>query len=96
MQLFFHDNIPEGLFHLDPEESKHLIKVLRKSQGDKVDFTDGQGYLYQCVILDPNPKKAGLKVEKKSYEPEEDFYIHLAICPTKNPERIEWMIEKIT
>lgn len=96
MQLFFHENIPEGLFHLDPEESKHLIKVLRKDQGDKVDFTDGHGYLYQCVILDPNPKKAGLKVVERFYDPEDDYYIHLAICPTKNPDRIEWMIEKIT
>jgi len=96
MQLFFHDNITENIFHLDQEESKHLIKVLRKNQGDKVDFTDGQGYLYHCVILDPNPKKAGLKVMERFYEPEDDYYIHLAICPTKNPERMEWMIEKIT
>jgi 16S rRNA (uracil1498-N3)-methyltransferase len=62
MQLFFHEQITENLFHLDQEESKHLIKVLRKGLGDKVDFTDGQGYLYRCVILDPNPKKAGLRV----------------------------------
>ena len=96
MQLFFHENITENIFFLDPEESKHLIKVLRKDQGDKVDFTDGHGYLYQCVILDPNPKKAGLKVVERFFEPEDDYYIHLAICPTKNPDRMEWMIEKIT
>lgn len=96
MQLFFHDNISENTFHLDPEESKHMIKVLRKNQGDTVDFTNGLGYLFHCVILDPNPKKAGLKVMERFYEPEDDYHIHLAICPSKNPERMEWMIEKIT
>jgi 16S rRNA (uracil1498-N3)-methyltransferase len=96
MQLFFHENITENTFHLDQEESKHLIKVLRKNQGDKVVFTDGLGYLYHCIILDANPKKAGIKVFERFFDPEDDFYIHLAICPTKNPDRMEWMIEKIT
>ncbi|MCL6259924.1 16S rRNA (uracil(1498)-N(3))-methyltransferase [Aquiflexum sp. TKW24L] len=96
MQLFFHENITENTFYLDQEESKHLIKVLRKIQGDKVDFTDGQGYLYQSVIIDDNPKKAGIKVLKRLFDPEDDYYIHLAICPTKNPDRMEWMMEKIT
>jgi 16S rRNA (uracil1498-N3)-methyltransferase len=96
MQLFFHDHITEDIFHLDPEESKHLIKVLRKNQGDKVKFTDGQGYMYHCVILENNPKKAGIKVMERFYDPEDDYFIHLAICPTKNPDRMEWMIEKIT
>jgi 16S rRNA (uracil1498-N3)-methyltransferase len=96
MQLFFHEQITENLFHLDQEESKHLIKVLRKGLGDKVDFTDGQGYLYRCGIVDANPKKAGLRVTETLFDPEDDYHIHLAICPTKNPDRIEWMIEKIT
>lgn len=96
MQLFFHENIAEDTFHLDQEESKHLIKVLRKNQGDKVVFTDGLGFLYHCIILDANPKKAGIKVVERFFDPEDDYYIHLAICPTKNPDRMEWMIEKIT
>jgi 16S rRNA (uracil1498-N3)-methyltransferase len=96
MQLFFHQHITENTFNLDQEESKHLIKVLRKGLGDKVDFTDGQGYLYRCVILEDNPKKAGIKVIERLFDPEDDYYIHLAICPTKNPDRMEWMIEKIT
>ncbi|MCH6201871.1 16S rRNA (uracil(1498)-N(3))-methyltransferase [Aquiflexum sp. LQ15W] len=96
MQLFFHENISENTFHLDQEESKHLIKVLRKNQGDRVDFTDGQGYLYHCIVLDANQKRAGIKVLERLFDPEDDHYIHLAICPTKNPDRMEWMIEKIT
>ena len=96
MQLFFHQNIQEESFHLEAEESKHLIKVLRKAKGDKVNFTDGKGCLYNCVITEANPKKAVLNIEKRNYIPEDDYYIHLAISPTKNGERMEWMIEKIT
>jgi len=96
MQLFFHENISENTFHLDQEESKHLIKVLRKNQGDRVDFTDGQGYLYHCIVLDANQKRAGIKVLERLFDPQDDHYIHLAICPTKNPDRMEWMIEKVT
>jgi 16S rRNA (uracil1498-N3)-methyltransferase len=96
MQLFFAEHIEGNTFHLDPEESNHLIKVLRKSKGERVSFTDGKGYLYQCVIQDANPKKTKLSVESRHFTPEEDFYIHLAICPTKNADRMEWMVEKIT
>lgn len=96
MQLFFYQNIQEDSFHLEAEESKHLIKVLRKTQGDKVKFTDGKGCLYTCIITEANPKKAVLSIEERNYIPEDDYYIHLAISPTKNAERMEWMIEKIT
>lgn len=96
MQLFFHENIQEPSFHLDTEESKHLIKVLRRQQGDKVNFTDGKGCLFECTIIDANPKKAVLQVTQRLYTPDDDYYIHLAISPTKNSERMEWMVEKLT
>ncbi|MFD2203578.1 16S rRNA (uracil(1498)-N(3))-methyltransferase [Shivajiella indica] len=96
MQLFFHENTKDNTFHLPPEESKHLIKVLRKTIGDKVNFTDGKGCLYSCIIIDDNPRKTILKIDNRHYIPDDDFYIHLAICPTKNTDRMEWMVEKIT
>jgi len=96
MQLFFQENIPQGGFELASEESKHLVKVLRKSLGDTVFFTDGRGVLYTCQIVDINPKKTKLKVLHQEDLPRDDHYIHLAIAPTKNQERMEWMVEKIT
>jgi 16S rRNA (uracil1498-N3)-methyltransferase len=96
MQLFFHENTKNNLIHLSPEESKHLIKVLRKKKGDKVNFTDGKGCLYTCIIFDDNPRNAVLIIDERHYIPEDDYYIHLAICPTKNADRMEWMVEKIT
>ena len=64
MQLFFHENTNDDQFTLDAEESKHLIKVLRKTQGDRVNFTNGKGSLFHCIILDDNPKKAQIRIEE--------------------------------
>lgn len=96
MQLFFQENITPPLITLDPDESKHLTRVLRKKQGDLISLTNGQGKLFECVILEADPSKTTLKVLKTMEVPEENFYIHLAIAPTKSPDRMEWMVEKIT
>lgn len=96
MQLFYHENTQEDNFYLEQEESKHLIKVLRKHAGDKVNFTDGNGCLFSCTILDPNPKKTKVQIDQRHFTPPDDYYIHLAISPTKNADRMEWMVEKAT
>ena len=96
MPLFFQENIQPPEIHLEPEESKHLIRVLRKKTGDSVELTDGNGNLYHCRIQDANPKKTSLLVIDVEKTPEDNFRIHLAIAPTKSPDRMEWMVEKIT
>lgn len=96
MQLFFQEKIDFPITYLDEEESKHLVKVLRKKQGDPVQLTNGKGQVFECVILDVNPKKTSLKVLNSSEVPQDNFHIHLAIAPTKSPDRMEWMMEKIT
>lgn len=96
MQLFFHDNIKGDTFELDPKESNHLGKVLRKSIGELVYFTNGKGSVFTCLLEDNNPKKCKLKVVEQVFTPLEKFHIHLAIAPTKNSDKMEWMLEKIT
>lgn len=96
MQLFFQENITPPSITLDPEESKHLTRVLRKKQGDSVSLTNGKGEVFECVIQEANQKKTILQVVSSSQVPEDDFHIHLAIAPTKSPDRMEWMVEKIT
>lgn len=96
MQLFFQENINSPLITLEPDESKHLCRVLRKKQGDHVFVTNGAGTLFECVILEANPKKTSLKVIDTIQVARDDFHIHLALAPTKSPDRMEWMVEKIT
>ena len=96
MQLFFQEKIDTPITDLDEEESRHLVKVLRKKQGDPLRLTNGKGQVFDCVILEANPKKSSLKVLTSTEIPEDDYHIHLAIAPTKSPDRMEWMVEKIT
>ena len=96
MQLFFQEDMSQNPFELGTEESKHLIKVLRKSVGDLVYFTDGRGGIFTCRIKEISLKKTLLSISDTQLIPKEDYHIHLAIAPTKNQDRLEWMVEKIT
>ncbi len=96
MQLFFQESISSPTTYLNEEESKHLVRVLRKKKGDQILLTDGKGMLYTCVLEEANPKKASLTVLASQEAEKDPFYIHLAIAPTKSPDRMEWMVEKIT
>jgi 16S rRNA (uracil1498-N3)-methyltransferase len=96
VQLFFQENITLPITQLTEEESKHLIRVLRKKQGEQITLTNGQGMVYEAVILDSNPKRATLKILSSKEAELDPFTIHLAIAPTKSPDRMEWMVEKIT
>jgi 16S rRNA (uracil1498-N3)-methyltransferase len=96
MQLFFQESITSPITYLTEEESKHLVRVLRKKKGDQILLTDGKGMLYTCVLDQADPKKASLTVLSSKEADLDSFYIHLVIAPTKSPDRMEWMVEKIT
>lgn len=96
MQLFYQEEIKGTELVLDPDESRHLTKVLRKPVGDIVMFTNGKGSLFNCRIEDNDPKKARLVIVSQEFVPKPIHHIHLAIAPTKNADRMEWMMEKIT
>ncbi len=96
MQLFFDENISAESFELPAEESRHLVKALRKNVGDLVHFTNGKGTLFTCRIEALQMQRTKLKVVDSTFIPGDRYPIHLAIAPTKNQDRIEWMVEKIT
>ncbi|HZI24022.1 MAG TPA: 16S rRNA (uracil(1498)-N(3))-methyltransferase, partial [Chryseolinea sp.] len=86
--------IPHGIFFLDPDESRHVVKVLRKKQGEKIRITDGQGIFYDATITKPDPHQCLFEVIAQMEDPPNAFAIHVAISPTKNTDRIEWFVEK--
>ncbi len=97
MNLFYAENIKPPVFDLPTEESKHIIRVLRKNNGDNITITDGKGSFYDCKIIDANPKHCTLEVQNTiPDENKRDYYIHIAIAPTKNIARTEWFLEKCT
>lgn len=94
MNLFYQPAISQGILHLDPDESRHAIKVLRLQKGDAIELTDGYGYLYQAIVQESNPKECSFIIVDKKEIPSRDFTIAIAIAPTKNMDRTEWFIEK--
>ncbi len=94
MQLFYEPNITGDQFHLNEDEARHCIKVLRKKAGDLINIIDGKGTFYVCEIKEANSKSCHLAIKEKTSEEKRTFKIHLAIAPTKNLDRIEWLVEK--
>lgn len=96
MQLFFKESIKEkGIDFLDEEESKHCVKVLRLAKGDTFHLTNGRGVLAKVQISNANARKCEIQtVDYQFFAKEKNYIIHLAIAPTKNAERMEWLVEK--
>ncbi len=94
MQLFYSPDItPSALCTLDPEESRHAVRVLRMRQGDPIDVTDGRGALHHCTILEAREKGCVVQPLTSDLRPPTSD-LHLAVAPTKNPSRMEWLVEK--
>jgi 16S rRNA (uracil1498-N3)-methyltransferase len=96
MQVFFANIFTDtDTILLSTEESKHCIRVLRHKNGDIIHVIDGKGNLYETEIIEANPQACLSKIiNKKQIMPSKSYYLHIAISPTKNIDRIEWMIEK--
>ena len=98
MQLFYNPDIDETTesFSFDKEESRHIIKVLRKKDSDILHVTNGLGFLFETEITLASDNKCTVQVlsVKKADEPK--FRLHLAVAPTKMNDRFEWFLEKAT
>jgi 16S rRNA (uracil1498-N3)-methyltransferase len=96
VNLFYQPLLSEGALHLDADESRHCTRVLRRRNGDSIRITDGQGFFYEALITNANPAKCEFAIQARTSEPERNYLIHIAIAPTKNPDRTEWFVEKAT
>jgi len=94
-QFFYSDNIFNDNIILSDEEACHVLKVLRKNQGDKIFVVDGKGGLYETALESDDINKCRLKIldEHKEFG-KPNHYIHIAISPPKSHGRIEWFVEK--
>ena len=87
--------INHTIAELTAEESWHCTKVLRFKAGDEIGVIDGKGNFYEAQLSTVNEKKClanittGPRLQNKH-----PYYLHLAIAPTKNIDRMEWMVEK--
>lgn len=97
MHIFYTPDITQNTYTLNEEESKHCVRVLRLTIGSIVNLVDGKGGFYTAEITSDNPKKVSLSILKVETEfHKRNHYLHIAVAPTKNIDRIEWFLEKAT
>lgn len=98
MQLFYNPTISEKdtSFVFNKEESKHIIKVLRKKESDILFVTNGLGYLFKTEIALASDSKCTVTILLFEKEEPSKVQLHLAVAPTKMNERYEWFLEKAT
>jgi len=93
MHIFFAPTFPEES-SLSEEESKHAFRVLRLKVGDTIEVINGRGSFYTCEITSLDKRTCELSTLSEKKENPRSFYLHIAIAPTKNIDRIEWFVEK--
>ena len=96
MRLFYAEQIEMPNFTFDESESKHIAKVLRLKVGGKLMLTDGKGFFYESEISEVSKKTCSVKILRKEQQVKHNYYLHVAISPTKNNDRFEWFLEKAT
>ena len=106
MEIFYSEDIAGGFVRLDAEESAHCVRVLRHREGDSIVVVDGAGTMYHCtiasVIAGRDRQSRGVPTVTARIDSTEPgwhghpYRLTMAVCPTKNIDRYEWMVEKLT
>lgn len=95
MHFFYQPDLSKEFIHLDEDESKHAIRVLRMTIGEQVEVVDGKGQRVIAEVTNDHPKRCELQiVSRKTDTSPRNYYLHVAVAPTKSIDRIEWFLEK--
>ena len=97
MEIFFGQLVNADTIKFDTQESLHIVKVMRHKENDHIYAMDGSGVLFECILLTANSNNASAHI--LSSTPgwgTHNYDLTLAVCPTKNNERFEWLGEKAT
>jgi len=97
MKRFYSTHIQGCTIYLAAEEAQHCSKVLRCKTGDIVEVLNGSGVLYRGEIIQLSKQEVQIEIKEILQPSTENHHkLSIAICPTKNPARLEWFIEKAT
>tara|TARA_R110002074_G_scaffold203432_3_gene371357 strand:+ start:27357 stop:28064 length:708 start_codon:yes stop_codon:yes gene_type:complete len=98
MQLFYNSDLKatDTVFTFDSNESKHIIKVLRKKIGDVLWITNGEGYLFEAKIIGDSIKQCEIELISSKKTHPKSHWLHMVVAPTKMNDRFEWFLEKVT
>lgn len=81
---------------LPEDEVRHCVRVLRLSEGERLEVVDGKGNLFVCRLVNADLRHCLVDIEDRQSLPAHwGCDISIAIAPTKNIDRLEWMVEKV-
>ncbi len=98
-EFFYVDpsKVGEKFLTIEDDEAKHIVRVLRKSEGELLWVVDGVDRAYEVVIRSGRIHAVEceiLSMHERLNEPA--IEVTLAVAVLKNPSRMEWLIEKGT
>jgi 16S rRNA (uracil1498-N3)-methyltransferase len=98
MHIFFEPSISgeESQFTLNADESAHACRVLRMKEGNELIVLNGKGTVLSGKIVAANPKGCLIQTIQIEQKDLPKYQVHIAIAPTKNSDRMEWLFEKAT
>lgn len=98
MQLFYNPDLDKSMsqFTFPEDESKHIVKVLRKKEDDILHITNGKGSIFEAKITAANPKKCSAKIVSDTKKHQKMHWLHMVVAPPKSNDRFEWFLEKAT
>ena len=82
--------------HLEGDEAKHALKVLRLREGDACLVTDGKGFQARCSVGDVYQSALTLRVDEIMEVKPRSSEITIALGLLKKRDRMEWALEKCT
>lgn len=95
MIQFFAPEIASTLT-LPESDSAHCVRVLRMTEGDDLQVVDGKGNIFHCRLALAHQKHAQVEILScERIEPCWQGAITVAVAPTKNMDRMEWLVEKL-
>lgn len=93
IQFYAPDILATGT--LPDSDSAHCCRVLRMKEGDRLQAVDGRGTRYTCVITGAHHKHTAVEIVDSERVPSPwRTPVTLAVAPTKNNDRMEWLLEK--
>ena len=94
-RLYWPAPLPTGTVPLPDAAARHLLKVLRRRDGDPVELFDGAGWVAEATLCDVSPKGGQLTVSdaREDRHSEPPLHLHLGL-PLLRGERLDVALQK--
>ena len=93
---FFEANLNTNPVSIGDANKHYMLQVLRMKEKETIFLTNGNGEKCLCSIRNISKKNVEIDLIERIFDEPRKISLHLAIAFTKNPSRMEWLLEKVT